>query len=477
MRGTHSRRYLTTLRATPAEKLASSQSPGDRCRAIVEAVGSRGRRSLKPRSRPQRGRRGVLTVASGGEQPTGVLTVASGGEQPTGELPSRPAQGGETSLPATGKVLGTFDVVGAAQMQAWAAAGGTAVVVPVIWADAQPTQEGKVTLESAGNDGQNVLTEIAQAHAAHLQVFLELDLQYPPDWVKRTTPEYVDQAGTAFSSAEPGRDVRDWVWSQTGRNAVASFVAGAIGALQPELEDIAGIRAGGGMWGEMQYPSDGSTIDGQPSYWGYDTPAQTGAGLASGEQSSRLPGYVYGQGSAAEDSTWAAWYLQSLGNFVHWYVLQLRQDGWQGPVYVLHPSYGLRDKWSPRSPEYEQQLAQGTDFAVQMDAYDKLADVWPWSTWADDAEPYYHPGDTVNSDMAAWRELLVLAQERGLASHIMGENTGGGGTPAIERLAGGAVRAGYQGIFYMDYPALIAGGGSLLSALTSTLVEQLSSHG
>src|SRR5262249_45180474 len=152
-----------------------------------------------------------------------------------------------------------------------------------------------------------------------------------------------------------------------GRDAVASFVAGALGALSPALGDVAGIRVGGGMDGEMQYPYDGSVVDGQPSYWGYDTPARTGVGLAVGQHSPPLPGYVYGRGSRSDDAEWASWYLRSLGNFVHWYILQLREDGWDGAVYVLHPSYGMRENVAPRSPGYETQLALGTDYAVQMD--------------------------------------------------------------------------------------------------------------
>jgi hypothetical protein len=314
-----------------------------------------------------------------------------------------------------------------------------------------------------------VTSEIEEAHAAHLQVYLELDLQYPPEWVKRSVPHYVDQAGTAFSSATPGEDVRDWVWSQTGRTAVADFAAGALDRLQPVLGDISGVRVGGGTNGEMQYPYDGSTVAGQPSFWGYDDAAQDGIDLAAGEQSTPLPGYVYGRGSSSQDAEWASWYLHSLGDFVHWYILELRKDGWSGSVYVLHPSYGMRENWSPRSAAYEEQLAIGTDYAVQMDSYDTIPDVWPWSTWADDPEPYYHSGDTVDSDMAAWRKLLVLAQQRGLASHIMGENTGGGGVAAVDRLANGAVAAGYRGIFYLDYPALTANHGSLLGTLTSVL--------
>ncbi len=466
VRGTRPRRYLTSLLASGGKSISTAQSRSSRCRAIVVAKGTL----------PVMRRKGTTPVAAALESTDVGPLVADRSLAP--ETPLAPGTpGGEAPASRAGVVLGTFDVVGAAQMEAWAASGGTAVVVPVIWAEAQPNPGEAVTLQDAGNVGQDVLAEIAEAHAAHLQVYLELDLQYPPEWVKQSVPQYVDQAGTAYSSATPGKDIRDWVWSQVGREAVAEFVAGALGALSPALGDIAGIRVGGGMYGEMQYPYDGSTVAGQPSYWGYDVPAQTGLGLAAGQQSSPLPGYVYGQGSPSEDAQWASWYLQSLGNFVHWYILQLRQDGWEGAVYVLHPSFGMRENFAPRSPEYEQQLALGTDYAVQMDAYDTLPDAWPWSTWADDPEPFYYPGDPVDSDKAAWRELLVLAQERGLASHMMGENTGGGGEAAIDRLATGALRAGYRGIFYLDYPALTADGGSLLGALVSTFDEQLSLAG
>ena len=468
VRGADSRRYVTELVTSRRGAIRTSQ-PKSRCRAVVTAVGLEtggGRSVQKPAlAGPPRG--------NGVASELGVAGLVGAGEAAAGSGAgtSAPSGGGQ------GVELGTFDVVGQAQMRAWAASGGTAVVVPVMWSLAQPVRGGEVTLANAGNSGQDVLSEIEEAHAAGLHVYLELDLQYPPAWVKELVPTYVDQSGAAFSSEVPGQDVRDWVWSQIGRQAVAGFVSEAMRALAPALTAVSGVRVGGGMYGEMQYPIVGSTVEGEPSFWGYDLPAQTGAGLAEGEQSTPLPGYVYGRGSAGQDAAWAYWYESSLGEFVHWYIGQLRADGWSGPVYVLEPSYGQRQNVSPRSFAYEQQVAIGTDYAVQLDSYDTLANVWPWSTWADDAEPYYYPGDPVESDMAAWRDLLVLAQQRGLAAHIMGENTGGGGAAAIERLTGGAMRAGYRGIFYLDYPALTADKGALLGSLTADFRGMLSTLG
>ena len=288
-----------------------------------------------------------------------------------------------------GKTLGTFNLIGASEMKAWAAAGGNAVVIPVVWAAAQPKGGGRVSLASAGNAGQNVLTEIHEAVAAHLKVYLELSIQYAPQWVLNSVPAFVNQAGTSYSSSVPGADVRDWVWSQSGRNAVASFVAGAMSALRPVMSDIAGIRAGGGMFGELQYPYDGSSVNGQPSYWGYGSAPQHGVDLATNESTCPFPGYVYGHGTAAQNTEWSNWFFQSLANFVAWYIETLRQNGWSGPVYVLHPSFGVRGNWRPTSAAYELQLAHGTDYAIQMDAYEHLANVWPWSTWADDREPHW----------------------------------------------------------------------------------------
>jgi hypothetical protein len=387
-------------------------------------------------------------------------TTTPAATSPT-EASSSPASA--TSAP----VLGTFDISTAAQASAWKSAGGNAIIIPVYWQQAQVSQGGAVSLASAGNSGDNVTSEIQMAHQDGLAVYLEFDLQYPPSWVLSSVPQYVDQGGTSWSQpTNPGADVRDWVWTAVGRQAVSSFIGGALADLQPVLSDVAGIRAGGGVYGELDFPNDGSTVNGEPSFWGYDAAAQQGVGLASGESACPLPGYVYGSGTAAQDAEWANWYLGSLASWISWYTQLLQTDGWSGPTYVLSPSSGMRTNFTPRSTAYEQQLAYGTDWGVMMDSYDKVANVWPWSTWADDTEPYWHTGDTVDSDAAAWRKLLELAQARGLATQIMGENTGGGGAPAIHQLMSGALASGYAGVFYLDYPTLTETG------LTSYLVSQ-----
>jgi hypothetical protein len=351
-------------------------------------------------------------------------------------------------------------------MNAWAAAGGTAVVIPIVWAAAQVTPYGPVSLAAAGNSRQNVLTEINAAAAANLQVYVELSIQYPPAWATSSVPPFVNQAGSPYSSSKPGADIRDWIWSQTGREAVASFVAGAMSALRPSVAHIAGIRAGGGMFGELQYPYDGSTENGQSSFWGYGAAPQLGVNLAPNESRCPLPGYVYGHGNSASDARWAAWFFHSLASFATWYILQLRDNGWSGPVYVLHPSFGVRANWSADSAAYELELAHGTDFTIQMDAYSRLPNVWPWATWADDAEPYWGTPGATDSDEAAWRKLYELAAARGLARHMLGENTGGGGAGAIARMTRGPLAEGYNGLFYMNYRSLVA--NNLVTDLTSS---------
>jgi hypothetical protein len=375
-----------------------------------------------------------------------------------------------TTSAATAPVLGTFGISTTAQAQQWKAAGGNAIVVGVGWTLAQPTQNGPISLTGAGDGGDNVISEIQIAHQLGLAVYLEIDLQYTPQWVQSSVPEFKDQGGDSWAQPTvPGADVRDWIWTQAGRQDVANFVGGVMAQLQPYLGDIAGIRAGGGVYGELDFPPAGS-VNGKSAFWGYDAAAQTGAGLATGESATPLPGYVYGTGTAAQNTEWANWYLGSLASWIKWYAQLLRTDGWTGPTYVLSPSSGQRTSWSTTSAGYEQQLAYGTDWGVMMDSYDQVPNVWPWSTWADDAEPYWHTGDTTDTDAAAWRKLLQLAQARGLASHIMGENTGGGGAAAIHQLMSGALASGYKGIFYNNYPALQQTG------LTPYLVSQFQAY-
>ena len=232
-----------------------------------------------------------------------------------------------------------------------------------------------------------------------------------------------------------------------------------------------GSAPGGGVYGELDFPNDNSTVNGEPSFWGYDAAAQTGAGLAAGESATPLPGYVYGSGTAAEDTEWANWYLGLAGQLDQ-VVQPSCCAAMAGPARPTSsaPPFGMRTNMTPDSTVYEQQLAYGTDWGVMMDSYDQVPNVWPWSTWTDDTEPYWHTGDTVDSDAAAWRKLLELAQARGLASHIMGENTGGGGAAAIHQMMSGALASGYTGMFYLDYPTLTETG------LTSYLVSQFNTY-
>ena len=66
-------------------------------------------------------------------------------------------------------------------MNNWAAAGGNAVVIPVIWAAAQPNEPAvRSTSPRPATTANNVLIEIDQAAAAHLQVYLEISIHIRP---------------------------------------------------------------------------------------------------------------------------------------------------------------------------------------------------------------------------------------------------------------------------------------------------------
>jgi hypothetical protein len=436
--------------------------PGLRWYTISGRLAAGGHRvRLRAAHRRSRCHAVVASMGVAGAAPDGLAASAAAAASTAGRRTGPVRRSG-------GAALGTFNAGSAGDLRAWGAAGGTTVVVGVVWERAQPSRGGPIDLSHAGMQGQDVREQIDEARRLGLGVILEPAIQYPPQWAKDAIPAFRDQAGTPFTSAIPGADVRDWVWTQAGRRLVSGFVRGSLEALRSRFNAIDGVRMGGGTFGEAQYPRDDRSIDGSPAFWAYGSAAQSGVGLADGERATPLPGYVYGDGTPRQDRVWAQWYLGSLASWIHWYALELRNGGWSGPVYVEHPSFGVRDGWQPRSRPYEVELAHGTDFGVQMDAYASLPNVWPWSTWADDTDRSNASPSLPDADKAAWRKLLEEARARGLDAHIMGENTGGGGRDAVRRLAN-ALHAGYAGVFVLDFPALVAGGDPMLSSIAPML--------
>lgn len=344
-----------------------------------------------------------------------------------------------------------------AQLQAWRAAGGTHVEVLAAWDQLQPTAGAPLSTSALAE----VQGRLDDAKRAGLQVALTLALHYPPAFVQNDVPRFRDQNGAEWSADQAsGDNVRDWVWSATGRAYAADFIGKAMRGLN--LSAVESIRIGGGNRGELQFPP----VGGPPyRFWGYSAPAQTGAGLASGMSRTPLPGYVpFGQGSTVElDTAWSSWYLDSLKNFMTWQIQQFRAAGWQGNLYVLHASWGMRSNWNRTNSGYQEAVAQGQDWERMIAAYANEPNVWPWSTWVDAADTQWYPGQ--DSDKAPWRKLYEVAAAYGKTAKIRGENTGDQSNTNMDQVFQGPMARGYTGLFWLSWSSLATEPGDTLGNL------------
>lgn len=178
-----------------------------------------------------------------------------------------------------------FNAESAQSKQSWSAAGGTHCVIAARWTDLEPTQG---TISSTGLSA--LKQQFAEAASAGLGVIFSFSTHYTPGWIKAAAPRFRNQNGTDWTSMNSlGDDVVDVVWSQTAREAIASFQTAVWSALTiTERAQIKGFRLGGGPYGELHFPTPGDPV----SWWGYSSPAQTGTGLANGMVSCPVPGHI-----------------------------------------------------------------------------------------------------------------------------------------------------------------------------------------
>lgn len=345
-----------------------------------------------------------------------------------------------------------FMVIGAetpSELATARAAGATHALVQVFWDQHQSAAGGAV-------NAATVLTRISDALAAGLKVCLRVSLQYPPAFVKSAVPAFKKQGGTSWS-ADPasGEDIRDWVWSRTGRSYVGDFLAKLFGQL--DWSHIERVQLGGLRAGELSFPvSDGT------DWWGFSTPAQSGTDLAPRMAVCPVPAYTPSTGTTWTDNDrlFVGWYLQSLTNWMIWLIEQHRR-WFSGPIWVLHPGFGLRTYMDPTGSSalaYREMVANGLDWAGQIGAYpdDRCH---PYSTWVDAAHSGGQPYSTVNDgDAAAWLHLLKVARSLGRGGRLWGENTGGQDNTAMDTVFHtGALAHGYEGVTWLNHDSLADG--------------------
>ena len=373
---------------------------------------------------------------------------------PTGryDLPHEPHDLGGDSTAAFG-VIGADDAATPAARTTAAANGTTHILVRAYWDRLQPTSAGQAV---DATEIANLASVLTDAQGKGLKVLLSLELQYPPAWAQTAIPKFRKQDNaTEWSAAQAsGDNVRDWMWTQTGRTAVSDFVRKTLAAL--DLTKVDAVKLGGGIKGELQFPSVGGAAP--YAFWGYGAAQQNGADLATGmtrcPAAVRYPFVPFAAGNAAADNTtWTNWWLDGLKTWMLWLIGEHRAGGWDGLVYVQHPSFGLRSNWTQADATYQEAVAQGQDWDRLLAAYQSDRTVWPYSTWMDQVDPF--TPITADSDKAAWRKLYELAQARGKHYLIWGENTGGQTNADMDRVfQAGAVALGYRGVVWLDHTSL-----------------------
>lgn len=315
-----------------------------------------------------------------------------------------------------------FAVIGATTRTAKQAVknvGCTHTVIVTPWDQLQPTAEGQ-ELAAAAIDDLN--EQITDARELGLRPIFEYGVQYAPGWAQASIEPFKDQANNEWLSNDPGKRVRNWMWTANGRAAINDLIVKVWEGLDASnREAIDRVRFGGGYYGELQYPPE--SLAAPFSYWGYGNSMQTGAGLAAGLDACPQPGYTLFSGTDAQDVEWINWYLDGMNDWLLFQVQALKNAGWVCDLMCLHPGYSIRENNVRSDAGFRQNMAAGQDYVRQIGAYAEDPQVWPWSTWINGTDPF--PDSPFDSDQAAWKKLWAEAAVRGKHWRIWGENTGG----------------------------------------------------
>ena len=391
--------------------------------------------------------------------------------------------------PALTAARGTTQGIGTTQAttgyQIWNAVGSgcTHIVATAYWDRLQSGGAG-TALDSTQMAALNA--EISTIVAAGGKPILEHSLHYPPSWVMSAVEGFKDQSGNVYAgSAGTGNQVANWMWTSSGRGYVSDFLTKVYAGLtSSNRAAIDRIRFGGGVYGELHYPT--AFLASPNSYWGYGTSMQTGTGLASGLSACPHPGYTLFSGNSTYDTDWINWYIGGLSNWLTWTATQLSGLGWTCDLMCLHPGYGIRSNQLTSDAGYRSSMAAGEDPATMIAAYAGNSQVWPWCTWIDGADGWVTP--TVDSDQAPWKKIYAEAWKNSKHTRLWGENTGGeanaamngvfhnaltqGRTPTtgdpIYSVTPPAAYTGYTGMMWLDYNGLTAGtGGATLANLSA----------
>ncbi|QHC64466.1 hypothetical protein GSU69_18455 [Rathayibacter festucae] len=309
----------------------------------------------------------------------------------------------------------------AGDASSYAAAGIDLVTLELGWDAYQPT--------ATSTNRDYVARRLAEARgyrSAGIEVVLDLGLQYPPAWAWKLpgSTRFTNQYGEQWRG-DIGSDALDAVWNPAVRKAQSSYVSAV-------ARDFAGVvdrvRVGGLLSGELRLPPAHSAarVD---SLWAFSPGA-----LAAAPD----PRWRPGSGTATQSRQWLEFYLSSVSGYGTWLTRTVGTAFPRAPIDVLLPGWGVRPGDIDRVVNARvsssavastgDDLAGGIDWPRQLRAIDKLGlNVTAVTTWLD--APSY---GTAPRDLAPADYLAPLVRELGMP--LSGENTGGGGDAAVDRV-------------------------------------------
>lgn len=240
---------------------------------------------------------------------------------------SAPAGRGSSSAWPRGQLSVGMLQATSAYYPAERASGFTSVTIGASWAAAEPSPGQFSTGYLASLVGR-----IARARAAGFKVILDTGTQYAPSWVFALPggTYFVDQYGDAFTGPSgSGNRVANAVTDMAVRSALASYLAALAHAIPAGL--LSAVRAGGGPYGELRYPSS-SYAGHTDCWWAYDQSTQA---------TSPVPGWRPGTGSVAQATAFLNSYNANLTQFAAWQDSTYSSD-FRVPVLLLMPGWGQR---------------------------------------------------------------------------------------------------------------------------------------
>lgn len=378
--------------------------------------------------------------------PTASPSVTAAAPQPTATAPA--------SSPPPPVVLGILQP-SSAHLAAEQTAGVRAVTLEAGWDAFQPASDAWNADYARG-----LRDRWQAARDAGLQVVLDTGLQYPPAWVFSLPggTRFVDQYGDVFHG-DLGSDIANAVTDRAVRAAQGTYLTRLAATFPPGA--FVAVRQGGLGNGEAHYPSGGYAGH-TNAYWAFDTDTQA---------SSSVPGWRPGTGTTDQAAAFLAGYDGALADYQAWLGAALR-TGFATTNLLLLPSWGDRpgdpsaaaaSRLDGSSPgEQRDTVQQGLDWELQVSRLAEPAATVLYTTWAD--SPYDGPGP-VGENPAAY--VAGLAATHGMTAG--GENTGGGGPDALERLMARAQALDLRWVFWLGEPSLYSGGDNpTLADLTAS---------